>query len=245
MPSIEWVWIAIGVFVFLGFTLEAITGFGGTVIALALGAQLLPIATLVPILVPLSVCLGLTMVWRHRGHIDRHLLLHIVLPGMLTGTAIGYAIKPWLDEGLMRQLFGALIVWFASRELWRMRYAGAAPARPAWRTTGITGLAGVTHGLFASGGPLLVYALSGLSLNKASFRITLIMVWLVLDGALTTAFALDGRLAPALPWVAAYLPVIGLGVWVGEWLHHRVSEERFRVGVYVLLLVTGLLLAKP
>jgi hypothetical protein len=56
-----WIWDAIGVFVFLGFTLEAITGFDRTVIALALGAQLLPIATLVPILVPLSVCLGLMM----------------------------------------------------------------------------------------------------------------------------------------------------------------------------------------
>jgi uncharacterized membrane protein YfcA len=241
----EWIWIAIGAFVFLGFTLEAITGFGGTVIALALGAQLLPIATLVPILVPLSVCLGAVMVWRHRGHIDRHLLLRVVLPGMFAGTIVGYAIKPWLDEALMRQLFGVLIVWFASRELWRMRHAAPAPVRPAWLTTGITGLAGVTHGLFASGGPLLVYALSGLSLNKASFRVTLIMVWLVLDGTLMTAFALDGRLAPALPLVAVYLPVIGLGVWAGEWLHHRVSEERFRVGVYALLLVTGLLLAKP
>ena len=239
------VWLALGGFIFLGFTLEAITGFGGTVIALALGAQLLPIATLVPVLVPLSVSLGVAMVWRHRGHIDRHLLLRVVLPGMLTGTLVGYAIKPWLDERLMRQIFGVLIVWFASRELWRMHHAGETAVRPAWLTTGITGLAGITHGLFASGGPLLVYALSGLAMNKASFRVTLIMVWLILDGTLMTAFALDGRLAPALPLVAVYLPVIGLGVWLGEWLHHRVSEQRFRLGVYVLLLVTGILLAKP
>ena len=241
----EVIWIAVGAFVFLGFTLEAITGFGGTVIALAMGAQLLPIQTLVPILVPLSVCLGIVMVWRHRGHIDRPLLLQVVLPGMLTGTAVGYAIKPWLNESLMRELFGLLIVWFAGRELWRMHFASTVQSRPLWLTMGITGMAGITHGLFASGGPLLVYALSGLALNKASFRITLIMVWLILDGMLMAAFWFDGRLLPALPLVAVYLPVIGIGVWVGEWLHHRVSEERFRVAIYGLLLITGILLAWP
>ena len=105
--------------------MEAITGFGGAVIALAMGAQLLPIQTLVPILVPLSVCLGIVMVWRHRGHIDRPLLLRVMLPGMLTGAAVGYAIKPWLNESFMRQLFGLLIVWFAGRELWRRRGVGS------------------------------------------------------------------------------------------------------------------------
>lgn len=142
------VWIVLGVFIFAGFTLEALTGFGGTVIALALGALLLPIAILVPILVPLSVCLGCVMVCRYRGHIDGHLLLRVILPGMLSGTALGYLIRPW----------------FAARELWRMRHASAPVLRPRW---------------------------------------------------------------------------------TGEWLHHRVGEERFRTLIYVLLLVTGSLLAWP
>ncbi len=239
------VWFAIGTFIFAGFTVEAVTGFGGTIIALALGAQLIPIDILVPILVPLSVCLGSVMVWRHRGHIDLHLLLRVVLPGMLTGTMIGYLIRPVLDAVLMRQLFGLLVIWFAGRELWRMRHAEHLPKRPAWVNTVLTGLAGVTHGLFASGGPLLVYALSGLALNKANFRATLITVWLILNGALTLAYLLDGRLQPALPMVAAYLPVIAAGIGLGEWLHHRVSEQHFRVAVYVLLLMTGVLLARP
>ena len=69
MP-VEAVWAWLGLFILAGFTLEAITGFGGTVIALALGALWLPIGTLVPLLVPLSMALGLAMAWRHRGHID-------------------------------------------------------------------------------------------------------------------------------------------------------------------------------
>ena len=46
MP-VEAVWAWLGLFILAGFTLEAITGFGGSLIALALGALWLPIGTLV------------------------------------------------------------------------------------------------------------------------------------------------------------------------------------------------------
>lgn len=239
------VWIAIGAFIFIAFTLEAITGFGSIVIALALGAQLVPIEQLVPILASLSVVMSTVMVWRHRHHIDRALLLRTVLPGMVLGTALGYAAKPLLNAGLMRQSFGVLIVWFASRELWRLRHAHAPVARPLWRSQLLVVLAGVTHGLFASGGPLLVYAASGMAINKARFRATLVSVWLTLNTGLTLAFWLDGRLLPALPKAAAYLPVIAAGFALGDWLHQRVSEARFRLAIYALLCVTGILLSLP
>jgi hypothetical protein len=52
------VWIAIGGFIFLAYTLEAITGFGSIIIALSLSAQLVPIDVVLPVLVPLSVCMS-------------------------------------------------------------------------------------------------------------------------------------------------------------------------------------------
>lgn len=237
------VWITLGCFILLGFTLEAITGFGGTVIALALGALLLPIPVLLPILVPLSLAMGVVLVWRHHGHVDHQLLLRLVLPAMLVGMALGYAARTWLDAARMRQVFGVLVIWCAAQSLWQP--GGVTGRRPRWLVTGLTCLAGVTHGLFASGGPLLVYALSGVALDKARFRMTLITVWLVLDAALTVAFVLDGKMAgTALP-VAAYLPVVIASMWLGERLHRRVSEPRFQSLTAMLLLVTGGLLAWP
>lgn len=241
----DFVWVAIGGFIFIAFTLEAITGFGSIVIALALGAQLVPIEQLVPVLACLSVVMSAIMVWRHRSHIDHHLLLRTVLPGMALGTTLGYAAKPLLDAVLMRQLFGVLIIWFASRELWRLRHAHASVARPGWLSQAWVVLAGVTHGLFASGGPLLVYAASGMAIDKARFRATLVSVWLTLNTGLTLAFWMDGRLQPAWPKAAAYLPVIAVGIATGEWLHQRFSEARFRLAIYALLCITGILLTLP
>jgi uncharacterized protein len=242
---VEAVWALLGLFILAGFTLEALTGFGGTVIALALGALLMPIGTLVPLLVPLSMTLGLAMAWRHRGHIDHRLIWRVVLPGMAVGMVAGYLLRPCLDETLMRRIFGALIMAFAARELWRLGRCDVLRARAAWVTRGLTTLAGVTHGLFASGGPLLVVALAGLPLNKATFRVTLIVVWLILDTGLSLAFAADGRLLPVLPQVLAYLPVVALGIVLGERLHCRVSEAHFRVAIDLLLLVCGALLLRP
>ncbi len=245
MESSTLVWAAIGSFIFIGYTLEAIAGFGSIVIALSLGALLVPITELLPVLVPLSVALSSTMVWRYRHLVDRHLLLRMVLPLMLTGTLVGYGIRPLLDAALMRQVFGVFVLWFALRELWRLRVAGAVTALPAWMARGVTFVAGVTQGLFASGGPLLVYALAGSTLDKSRFRATLAAVWVCLNVFLSIAFLWDGSLLPALPRVASYLPVLFLGVWIGDFLHHRVSERYFRNGIFVLLLITGTLLLIP
>ena len=239
------VWIAIGAFIFLAFTLEAIAGFGSIVIALSLSAQLVPIDAVLPVLVALSVCMCSYLVWQHRHNIDRPLLFKTILPGMVLGTLAGYGIKPLLDQALLRQLFGLLVVWFAGRELWALRHASRPSARAHWLTNLLTGAAGVSHGLFASGGPLLVYALAGVALDKARFRATLISVWLALNTLLTVVFYVDGRLVPVLPKVAAYLPLLVIGVWLGERVHNRVSERHFRIAIYCMLLVTGALLARP
>lgn len=236
---------ALGAFILLAYTLEAVTGFGSIVIALSLGALLLPIEQLLPVLVPLNIGMTGYLVWRHHAQIDRRLLLGTILPGMVAGTALGYLLLPYLDAALLKRGFGLLILWFAGRELWRLRHAAALPVRPQWLTRLLTLGAGISHGLFASGGPLLVYGLAGTTLDKARFRATLVSVWFTLNSLLTAAFLVDGRLQPALPQVLAYAPLLLVGLWLGERLHRRFDERHFRIAIYALLLVTGTLLLAP
>lgn len=238
--------IALGGFILLAYTLEAITGFGSVVVALSLGALLMPIDVLLPILVPLNIAMTGYLVGRHWRLIDSALLLRTVLPGMLIGMGIGYLLLPHLDPLPLKRGLGVLILWFAGRELWRLR--ASAPERgstPNWVVRLATGAAGICHGLFASGGPLLVYALATRPLDKARLRATLVCVWFTLNGLLTLAFLLDGRLRPALPQVLAYAPLLLLGVWLGERLHQRFDERHFRLAIHCLLLVSGTLLLSP
>ncbi|MEN0107687.1 MAG: sulfite exporter TauE/SafE family protein [Pseudomonas sp.] len=236
--------LALGVFILLAYTLEAITGFGSVVIALSLGALLLPIEQLLPILVPLNIAMTGFLSWRYRRLIDRRLLLGTILPGMLVGTLLGYCLLPWLDGQALKRGFGILVLWFAARELLRRR-SDTLRHVPNWIMRAITTAAGVCHGLFASGGPLLVFALAGTALDKSRLRATLVAVWFTLNGLLTLAFLLDGRLLPTLPQVLSFAPLLVVGVLLGERLHRRVDERHFRRGIYSLLLVTGVLLIAP
>ena len=67
--------------------------------------------------------------------------------------------------------------------------------------------------------------------------------WLVI--LLTLVFLLDGSLLPAAPRIAMLVPVVVVAMVLGEVLHHRVNEQRFRQAVFVVLAVTGAILAWP
>ncbi len=235
-------WIWLGVFIWLGYTVEAVAGFGGTVIALAMGALVLPIGELLPVLVPLSLVLTAGLSVRHYRSIDWNTLLRGVLPLMGAGMLAGYFLRPRLGSAVLKPLYGVLIVAFAARELWRLRERERASMAPRQRPAVVRTLmlvAGVTHGLFASGGPPLVYALAGSRLDKAHLRSTLLAVWVALNSVLTMMYLLDGTLLPALPRVLTYLPLLVAGVLLGEWLHRHIDEHRFRQVVFALLIVTG------
>jgi len=235
-----WVWL--GGAILLAYTIEAITGFGSIVIALSLGALMLPISEMLPVLVPLNVMMSGYLTWKHHRHIDWHRLKTLILPLMLIGTVTGYLLAPWLGANSLRLLFGILVVWFAGRELWRLSGGHEAIPHSLNASRGITLAAGITHGLFASGGPLLVHALAGIRLDKGRTRATLLTVWFTLNLTLSLLYLFDGRLVASAGHLLWYLPLLVVGVLVGEYLHQRLNETHFRRAVYGVLLVTGLLL---
>ena len=185
-----WVWL--GLFILIAYTIEAITGFGSIVIALSLGALLLPIPDMLPVLVPLNVCMSSYLTYKHRQHIQWAILLKLILPFMLVGTITGYLLSPILKTLWLKVLFGALVTWFAGRELWRHYRSHATHHHHPIISQLITFIAGLTHGLFASGGPLLVYALTGKQMDKSRTRATLLTVWFTLNLILSLIFLVDG-----------------------------------------------------
>ncbi|WP_211242858.1 sulfite exporter TauE/SafE family protein [Sinimarinibacterium sp. CAU 1509] len=234
-----WRDLLLGGFILLAYTTEAMTGFGSIVIALSLGALILPIDDVQTVLVPLNICMTGFLSWRHRNHIDWRLLGRLIMPFMLAGTVLGYWVQPVLGGALLKVGFALLVLWFVLRELRRAARGHVAAPKSGWWSRGIVLGAGVTHGLFASGGPLLVYGLAGLSLDKARFRATLILVWFSLNSLLTLLYLNQGRLQPLAPHVLAYLPLIPLGIVLGERLHHRVDEVTFRLWIYRVLAVSA------
>ncbi|UTA46877.1 sulfite exporter TauE/SafE family protein [Simiduia sp. 21SJ11W-1] len=234
--------VLLGLFILLSYTIEAMTGFGSIVIALSLGAMFLPIDTLLPILVPLNLGLSGFLVITQRRHIQWPMLLKVIAPLMVAGTVLGTWLRPAIGNQELATLLALVVASFGARELWKAHKQR--PEKPHGRTLNqlLIGGAGITHGLFASGGPLLVFALAGGQLNKAQLRATLLCVWFSLNLLLTLIFAWQGKLQAALPDILLYTPMVLGGLFIGDYLHHRVAEQQFRQWVYGVLTVIGIML---
>lgn len=229
--------------VLFAYTTQAMTGFGSTVIALTLGAQIVPLAELLPVLVALNLPLCLWIVIRQREHIDRELLTYAILPWMGAGIAAGLLIARALEGHALRQGFGALVVAVAIRELVQIARGAPLSKPPPWLSRTFLVGSGITHGLWGSGGPLLVLALG--PLDRKRFRATLMTVWLVSNAVLCAVHVAQGRWnEAAVHRFLLLLPTIPAGLWLGEWLHTRVPDVGFRLVVQAVLVIAGLALLK-
>lgn len=227
--------------VFAAFTTEATAGFGSMILSLTVAVHFMAIDELLPVLVPLNLVLSAYMVTRYHGSVARRLLLVTVLPLMLLGLGVGQLVFYSVETAELRYALGALVVAVAARELIGRR-GPSTPLPRAQRGAWILG-AGIIHGVFATGGPPLVYALSRSDFDKRTFRSTLATIWLVLDVALITSFVIGGKMSIESGGRSAILlPVVALAIFCGERIHHRIDEKVFRTAVFSILLVAGVTL---
>ncbi len=224
----------------VAFTTEGAIGFGGTVIAASLGAQVVPIEELLPAFVPLNLLLSTWLLTRGLRSIAwRVLLVDVALPVGL-GAAGGLALFHLPAKTVLALAFGLFVAGLAILQL--ARPADRPLARP-WQL-GLLVLGGVAHGLFGTGGPMIVYVLRRKLPDKRAFRATLAVLWLVLNMALLVNFlSLDlyRRQTLDLGLVLALMVVPGL--YLGERVHHALDPARFERVVWVGLLVAGAALA--
>ena len=100
--------------------------------------------------------------------------------------------------------------------------------------------AGIIHGMFISGGPLLIiYAVKKLN-TKESFRATLSPVWIVLNSYLMLNQVRQGTLVLSmLTLFVISIPVLLAGVIIGNKLCDTMRQKTFLMLSYVLLLISG------
>jgi hypothetical protein len=164
-----------------------------------------------------------------------------ILPMTGIGLGLGLLLFHALAGTTIKGVLGLLVVMLSGYELLKLAGLSRISAPLGTRARAVCLVAaGVVHGIYASGGPLLVYALGRSELGKSEFRNTLWAVWLVLSGVLMTAYAFGGMMNKvSLTRFGVLLPVVVVGTALGEWGHHRINEERFRLAVFSLLLVVG------
>jgi hypothetical protein len=221
---------------------ETTLGFGATVIALALGVHLVPLETLIPVLVILALLQSIWLVARWFRHIEWRILLRHILPAAGVGIPIGIWCRELADESQLRTILGAFIVVVSSVELVRLFRGKTLGGEFHWYSRiPLLAAGGIFHGLFATGGPLIVYYASRQLRTQTSFRATLSTLWLVLNTVLLITFFINAQIgSETIKMTAIVLPGLLAGIVLGSLI--RVHELTFRKITYGLLLVSGLVL---
>ena len=88
---------------------------------------------------------------------------------------------------------------------------------------------------------MVIYSSQALP-DKRVFRVTLSLLWLSTNSIRLLKWGVSGELwnrelGGFLLWA---FPVMFAGVLLGDYLHNKVSEHHFKVGVYAILVLSGI-----
>jgi hypothetical protein len=242
-PMVTATTAALAGIIFLAYGVQTASGFGAALIALTLGAHLIAIGDLVILVLVLSIGQCAYIAVRYRVSIDWPFLLCWVAPFMGAGTAAGAYAAGFIDSSSLRRILGALILMLSIIELYASARRRGGPPRSIGPITAALALlgAGLMHGVYATGGPLLVYTMGRRSLDKDTFRSTITVVWLALNIGLVSYHATAGHLSRQHGEMLAVLaPVMMLGLIAGERVFVRIGSPRFMQLVFSLLAIAAL-----
>jgi uncharacterized membrane protein YfcA len=224
----------------LAHSVETYLGFGSTIIALSLGIFLFPIETLLPALVAIGTLQSAWLIIRWHSHIRWRLILVGILPLAAVGMAAGILLRDYASETLLVALLGVFIVVVSALELIALYRStgGQAPLRR-WIAAPVIFAGGLFQGLFASGGPPIVYYAGRVIDDPAEFRSTLSVLWLILNTALLITLWAGGQAGVlTLELAALLLPGFIAGVVIGSMI--KMKSRTFKAATWAMLLIIGI-----
>lgn len=232
----------LGCILVVAHTAETFLGFGSTLIALAFGVYLLPLNILLPMLVILGLLQSIWLVSRWFRYVDWRKLFFFILPLAAVGLLIGIISRGIANKDVLKIVLGVFIIVVSSAELALLYIRKTPGGRLHWyyRVSLLIG-GGFFHGLFATGGPPIVYYANREFRDQMYLRATLSMLWLILNIGLLIGFLLGRQInIQILEMTAWVLPGFILGIILGSLI--RVKEFSFKVLAHSLLFCAGMFL---
>ena len=193
------------------------------------------------IMLPILCAMDIFGVHAYRGRWSRaH--LRALLPGALVGIGIGALAFGALPVNAIRLLIGLIAVMFTLNSWFgltaRITKRMAKPGRAAGAFWGAA--SGFTSTLAHAGGPPFAVYMLPQRIDKTALVATSAVFFLVVNYVKLVPYAFLGQLNAAnLTTALIFAPLAPLGIWLGVWLHRRVSEESFYNVSYAMLLATG------
>lgn len=221
---------------FVANVVQAVTGFAGTLLAMPPAMMLIGVREAKVILNIMAFLSCLILAAKSYKKIQWNILFH-----MIGYMAVGMLAGIWLFEHLSLQIllpaYGVMIMLIALKKMLikkEMKMTG-------WMLNTILLAAGIIHGMFVSGGALLVVYATAVLKEKESFRATVASVWVVLNTGLMISDISQGYMTSSVMKMTgiSIIPLF-LAIYVGNKIHEKIDQKSFMKITYILLLASGI-----
>jgi uncharacterized membrane protein YfcA len=207
-------------------------------------ALVIPLKVLIPAWTLIGLTAGVTLLGRDRSHIA-WLDMARLLPSCMIGIAIGLYFFTALDSRTLAQGLGTLILLYGFYSLWltsRPQTRWQASPRVIAPIAGtLGGAVGTTFGTMGS--VLFAIYFDVIRMAKESFRATMTAILVALGIVRGLGYWAVGQYSrDVLITTATALPMMLVGIFIGNRIHTGLSELAFRRMVSGALIVSGLAL---
>ena len=234
--------------VFVANVIQSITGFAGTVLAMPFSIMLVGYDTAKPILNVLGIVLSLGVIGLNHKSLNKKEFFKIIAI-MLAGMVAGYFITTRFDlkAGLLYKLLGVIVLLFMGigvfnsySEKYRSKKKET-NEKTSFLAYLVLVVAGVVHGMFVCGGPLLVVYASEKIKGRDEFRVTVSAVWAVLNSIILFSDVKAGLFNHKTVILLAVCIVLLFGaLWLGNILFRHINKKWFMIITYVLMGISGI-----
>ncbi|MBO4535125.1 MAG: sulfite exporter TauE/SafE family protein [Clostridia bacterium] len=235
--------------------IQAITGFAGTVLAMPFSIILVGGNTARVVLNILGIAASIGVVILNRRSINWRQVL-IITPIMLVGMGVGFVIIHFaqVSKQILYFILAGFVLLFTAIGVYttfiRKPKEPSLEEEPRSRVIAkevflyaLLVVAGVVHGMFVCGGPLLiVYATVKLK-DRDEFRSTLSMVWIVLNTVNLirdiVAGAFNENMGRMMMTLGISLAVLIAALLVGNLVAKKLNKKVFMIITYVLMAISA------
>ena len=230
-------YIAASLIILLAYLIRGITGFGSGLIAIPLLAHFLPLTFVVPFILVVDFIASVILT-RHTKLQVQWNEIGILLPPTIIGMLIGAFLLINLPREPLLIGLGSFVILFGLRYV--LNIHSEQPISRWWSVpTGLVG--GLIGAMFGTGGPPYVVYLSHRLHDKTQLIGTLSGIFMI-DGALRTVMFLSIGLLLQDNMLSALLlalPLMGLGLYLGNKIHLGISHRQQLGIIGGLLLLSG------
>lgn len=215
--------------------LQSSTGFGFSTLATPLLLFLFGPAEAIQINLILSIVLSLSLIKSIRKYIDYGMLKRFIL-GSSIGVFIGIAFFMLIDINSLKMFVGLVVLMVSVLLIFKFSIM---KSRRKERVVGIIS-GSLTSSIGMPGPPLLLY-FSGTDHTKEVVRSTTLAYYLfIYSVSLTVQVIFAGT--SETTWMSSLwaLPVVFIGLYLGQILFKWISQSVFQIMIYIILFATGI-----